>query len=58
MPETLNDILKRLINNGMTRFNGEKIYSEAINSLDIDCYSLDEIKDLFKKLLNEKKAAK
>lgn len=51
MPESLESILKKLITNGMTRFNGQKIYSEAINAIDIDYYSHAEIKNLFHKLL-------
>ena len=54
MPETIACVLKRLIDDGMTRFDTKKISREAMNVLDADWYSLIEVKDLFKKLLNEK----
>lgn len=54
MPETLECVLKRLIADGMTRFDTKRVYKEAMNALDVDYYSFDEVKALFRKLLNNK----
>ena len=54
MPETLRSVIKRLINEGMTRFDSKKIYHESINALDVDFYSFEEIRDLFKEILKDK----
>jgi len=51
--ETCECVLRRLIKDGMFKFDRNIYFIESRNAIDDEFYTLSEIKELFKKLLKE-----